>query len=158
MISRKNWEASKKSYEALIEGLKRKTKNARTRAMEKYRFEDCGYCLEHHSGYCGLTTDCLFGEYSTCAEEYGGWRTMKAAYRANDIKTALLIAERIYQAILDDEVNVYEPTPEAEHTCNDCVYFVEEDGTCGLADEVKYVKHDDKACDDYTYDNFDEED
>jgi hypothetical protein len=96
MISRKNWEKSRECYGKLVKALKNNT---------VYDGGVCGYCLEHGIGCKG----CIFiKEEKECAEKYGGYFTMDAHINVGNLADALPIAERIYQAILDDEVNVYE--------------------------------------------------
>lgn len=112
-ISRTNWEKSKDCYECKVSALKRRSNKDKRAIWEANPYRSCGYCtedkmLETRDGK-EECVGCLFNnEKKLCAEQFGGYDKMRCLYRDGKYTKALPIAERILQAIIDDEVNVYE--------------------------------------------------
>jgi predicted metalloprotease len=103
-ISRKNWESSKEKWELILKNIRNRNKIYRERdiCFFNVRVEgNCGYCAEF-SPNC---TGCPLDQKNLCGATFF---LCLGALRASDYSTALKHAKKIYKAILDDEVNVYE--------------------------------------------------
>jgi hypothetical protein len=104
-ISRENWESSKEKWEKVLKNIRNRNK-LRVNDRGRYVFYDvapvelCGYCAEHSNDCrnCPLYPRTCAAIFDDCV----------AALEKADYSTALKHAKKIYQAILDDEVNVYE--------------------------------------------------
>jgi hypothetical protein len=108
-ISRKNWESSKEKWELILKNIRNRNK-LRVNDRGRYVFYDvapvelCGYCAEH-SNVSPNCTGCPLDQKNLCGAAF--FRCL-GALEHSDYSTALKHAKKIYQAILDDEVNVYE--------------------------------------------------
>jgi hypothetical protein len=120
-ISRKNWEASKEKWEKIIEKLKQEVPfDCPDGWDEVHVFNNCGYCDEFDCDDCLLNKKVC--EADATRSRMAFWRFTRAVTkkaptgsryfyvpRKNpDFTKALEYANKIYNAILADEPNVYE--------------------------------------------------